>query len=96
MSAASRPPEAGQAAASPTSRPAALWQWDGVEVAEAVAAGRVSAREVVGDVVAHMRAVNPSINAVVDDLGDAALEAAAAADERQARGEPLGPLHGCP
>ena len=43
-----------------------------------------------------MRAVNPRLNAVVDDLGDAALAEAAAADRRLAERGPDGPLHGLP
>jgi amidase len=40
--------------------------------------------------------VNPAINAVVRVLEEEALTAAVAADEAQARGEALGPLHGVP
>ena len=44
----------------------------------------------------RLEQVNPKINAVVDTLTDEALEAADAADDAVARGEPLGPLHGVP
>ncbi len=45
---------------------------------------------------AQIERVNPRVNAVVTMIADRALEQAALADERQARGEPLGPLHGLP
>ena len=48
------------------------------------------------DVVERIRAVNPQLNAIVVDLGDAAMAAAHAADEARAAGAPLGPLHGVP
>jgi amidase len=40
--------------------------------------------------------VNPHVNAIVTLLPEQAMAAAAAADEAQARGVPLGPLHGLP
>ena len=46
--------------------------------AERIAAGEITASESIGAAVERMRAVNGHINAVVDDLGDAALEAAQA------------------
>jgi amidase len=46
-----------------------LWQWSACELAEAIAARRVTAVEAVSSVVARMRATNGKINAVVDDLG---------------------------
>jgi amidase len=45
---------------------------------------------------ARLHAVNPKINAVVRILEEEALAAATAADEAQARGDVLGPLHGVP
>jgi amidase len=44
----------------------------------------------------HIAAVNPSINAVVQLLGDSALDQARAADRALAQGESVGPLHGVP
>ncbi len=56
-----------------------------------------SAREVM---TAHLRQIarlNPRLNAIVAKLDDArCLALAEAADQQQARGEPLGPLHGLP
>jgi amidase len=73
-----------------------LWQASACDLAEAVAGGAVSCEEVVGAAVERMRAVNPRLNAVVDDLGDAAMEEARAADRRLAERGPDGPLHGVP
>jgi amidase len=76
------------------SRP--LWQWSACELAEAIAARKVTAAEAVGQAVARMRATNGEINAVVDDLGDEALRQAEAHDRTMARGGPIGPLQGVP
>ena len=73
-----------------------LWQASACDLAEAIAGGATSAEEAVGAAVERMRAVNPRLNAVVDDLGDAALAEAAAADRRLAERGPDGPLHGVP
>src|SRR5262245_43503676 len=73
-----------------------LWQWSACELAEAVAARKVTAVEVVGSAVTRMRATNGKINAVVDDLGDAALREAEAHDKAMRDGGPIGPLHGVP
>jgi amidase len=43
-----------------------------------------------------MHAVNPGLNAVVDDLSEQALEQARAHDKEQAAGRTIGPLHGVP
>jgi len=56
----------------------------------------VSARDLMAAHLAQIERVNPRVNAIVTLLPEAAMEQAAAADERQARGEPLGPLHGLP
>jgi amidase len=73
-----------------------IWRWSAVETARAVAAKEASAEQVVAAHLARKAEANPAINAVVVDLGDQALAAARAADAAQARGEPLGPLHGVP
>lgn len=65
-------------------------------LANAIAAGRLSAREVVSAHLARIEMVQDRINAfVVFDAGRV-LEAADAADDRRRRGEALGPLHGVP
>jgi len=74
----------------------ALWRLDAVATANLIRTGRTSAREVTRSVLARMEAVDPKLNAVVVPMAEAALEAAAAADKAQARGEFLAPLHGVP
>lgn len=66
------------------------------ELAAMVRRREVSARELLEAHLARIARVNPAVNAVVTLDADRAREAAAAADERTARGEPLGPLHGLP
>lgn len=73
-----------------------LYRLPASELAARVARGDFSAREVVDAHLARIAAVNSKLNAIVVPLYDEARAAAAAADERQARGEPLGPLHGVP
>src|SRR4026208_319057 len=73
-----------------------LWQWSACARAEAIAARRVTAVEAVGSAVDRMRATNGKINAVVDDLGEAALREAEAHDKAVSAGGPIGPLHGVP
>jgi amidase len=67
-----------------------------VEMAAQIRAGRLSAREVMQAHLARIEAVNPQVNAIVTLHAEQAMAAALAADEAQARGEPLGPLHGLP
>jgi amidase len=67
-----------------------------VQLARALAAGTVSALEVVECFQQRIAAVNPVINAVVQQAGEWALTEARAADAARARGELLGPLHGVP
>jgi len=73
-----------------------LWQWSACELAEAIAARRVTAVEAVGSAVDRMRATNGQINAVVDDLGEAALREAESHDKALRAAGPVGPLHGVP
>lgn len=58
--------------------------------------GELSARETVEAHLTRIERENPRVNAIVTLVADRALEAAARADERQAHGRPLGPLHGLP
>jgi fatty acid amide hydrolase len=67
-----------------------------VELAAMIARGDISAAEAVEVHIERIERVNPAINAVVVKRYDAARAEAKAADERRARGEPLGPLHGVP
>ncbi|MBJ8345684.1 amidase [Antrihabitans sp. YC2-6] len=56
--------------------------------------GKVSARELLAESLARIEATNSEVNAVVTLDAEAAEKAAAAADESQASGRLLGPLHG--
>jgi amidase len=66
------------------------------DLARRVRTKDVSAREVMAAHLARIDEVNPVLNAIVTLVPEQALAAAAEADEHQARGEPLGPLHGLP
>jgi amidase len=67
-----------------------------VDLATLVQSGQLSARDLLVAHLERIEAVNPALNAIVTLVPERAAEWAAAADERQARGEPLGPLHGLP
>jgi amidase len=62
----------------------------------AVRERRISARELLELHLARIDEVNPQVNALVSVDPERAMQTAASADERQARGEPLGALHGLP
>ena len=61
-----------------------------------IRSGHLSAREVMQAHLARIDSINPKVNAVVTLHAEQAMAAAVAADEAQARGEVLGPLHGLP
>ena len=65
-------------------------------IAKAIRERDVSSEEVVDACLERVRAVNPVLNAVVQEVTDAAREQARVADFALARGELLGPLHGVP
>ncbi len=67
-----------------------------IELASRIRRKQVSARDVMAAHLARIERVNPTINAVVTLVADRAMADAAKADERQARGEALGVLHGLP
>ena len=50
----------------------ALWQKSAAEIAEGIRAGAFTAREVTEDALARLSAVNPTINAVVQEMPDEA------------------------
>jgi amidase len=65
-------------------------------LAGAIARRDLSSREAVDACLAAIDAVNGELNAVVQLVPERARAEAAAADDRQVAGEPLGPLHGVP
>ncbi len=67
-----------------------------LELHDLIRAGDVSAREVMRAHLERIERVNPGLNAIVTLVADQAMAEAERADERQARGEPLGLLHGLP
>src|ERR1700726_514889 len=67
-----------------------------VEMAGLIRAKKLSAREAVEAHLSQIECLNPALNAIVTLAADRARDGAAAADEAQARGETLGPLHGLP
>ena len=73
-----------------------LWALGALDLAERIAAGEISSREVIGAHLARIEAVNPAVNAVTVALADEAMAAAATADQAIAAGHSLGPLHGVP
>jgi amidase len=73
-----------------------LWRLDATDLARLIRLGRTSAREATEACLSRLNAVNPAVNAVVRVLEEEALNAAHAADEAQAHGDALGPLHGVP
>jgi amidase len=67
------------------------------ELAARIRRRELSAREVMAAHLAQIERVNPHVNAIITLLPPEGLMAqAAAADEAQARGEEIGPLHGLP
>ncbi len=73
-----------------------LWTLPATELAARIARGEISSSDAVAAHIGRIEAVDGALNAVVVRRYDAALAEARAADERRARGEPLGALHGVP
>lgn len=67
-----------------------------VEMARLIRQKKLSAREALAEHLRQIARVNPKVNAIPTLVAEMATEAAARADEMQARGERLGPLHGLP
>jgi amidase len=65
-------------------------------MAQLIQTKRLSAREALAEHLKQIDRVNPKVNAIVTLVEEMATRAAAEADEKQARGEKLGPLHGLP
>lgn len=74
-----------------------LSDWSAVRLAGAIAAGEVSAVEVMRAHLARIEEHNATIKAIVSQQPDSvSLASAEAADRARAAGEPIGPLHGLP
>ena len=63
-----------------------LWRWQACELAKAIRTLQIKSREAVDACLRRLEQVNPTINAVVDNLGDEAFAVADAADRAVARG----------
>jgi amidase len=67
-----------------------------IEMAQLIRSRQLSAREALAIHLKQIERVNPKVNAIVTLVAGMAADAAAKADEKQARNEALGPLHGLP
>jgi amidase len=83
-----------ESARSPLHRP--VYWMSAIEMARLIRAKKLSAREALTEHLKQIERVNPKVNAIVTLVPEMAAKAAAAADEKQARGAMLGPLHGLP
>jgi len=66
------------------------------EMADMIRRKKLSARETMDAHLKQIERVNPKVNAIVTLVAEQAIENARKADEAQARGAALGPLHGLP
>ena len=73
-----------------------LWRLSASEIASRVAKREISATEVTEHSLQRLQQVNPQINAVVQQMPDAALASARAVDDLLAAGKPAGLLAGVP
>lgn len=67
-----------------------------VDMARLIRTKKLSAREALAEHLKQIERVNPKVNAIVTLVPEMAADAAAKADEMQARKQKLGPLHGLP
>jgi len=65
-------------------------------IADLIRRKKLSARETLDAHLKQIERVNPKVNAIVTLVAEQAVENARKADEAQARGAALGPLHGLP
>jgi amidase len=68
----------------------------GVAQARLIREGQISSTELIEAHLSRIQEVNPSLNAVIEVLGDSARAEAAAVDKRRAGGEALRPYEGVP
>ena len=66
------------------------------EIANKIRKGEISAVETMEAHLAQIERINPQVNAIVTLVPELALEEARKADEKQAKGGNIGPLHGLP
>jgi amidase len=85
-----------QAAQQAATADSSLCFMSAVDMARMIRTKKLSAREALAAHLAQIERVNPKVNAIVTLVAEMATAAAAKADEQQARGETLGPLHGLP
>ena len=73
-----------------------LWKLSAKEIVKLTKNGDLSVVSVVQSNIDRMHQVNPSLNAVVTDLSEQALEQADLLDEIRKSGKQMGILHGVP
>ncbi len=73
-----------------------FWQLSACDQAARLTKGEVSANEALEQTLDRVDAVNPKLNAIVQDLSDEARSDAKRLDEAFANNGPVGPLHGVP
>ena len=73
-----------------------LWQLPATRLSALVKSRSVSATEITQSVLDRLAQVNPSINAVITEMPDEALEMASLVDKQLAKGESPGTLAGIP
>ncbi len=73
-----------------------IWRLSATELTQLTRSGDLSAEAATQAAIDRMHAVNPSLNAVVEDLSDQALGRARDLDRARATGEDPGPLFGVP
>ncbi len=73
-----------------------LWELSAADLATKIREREASASDAVEACISRIESVNPEINAVTVIYAEEALARARDADNRQASGETLGPLHGIP
>ena len=66
------------------------------EIAKKIRKGEISAVQTMEAHLAQIERINPQVNAIVTLVPELALEEARKADEKQAKGGNIGPLHGLP
>lgn len=70
--------------------------FNATELAQLIRSKKLSARDCLAAHLKQIERLNPKLNAIVTLALDQARQSAKAADEHQAQGKPLGPLHGLP